>query len=81
MGACPEGLPVFQMMGLLQLYEVFRLSSAAPQIARLHGNERRSPTKCVACGACVEACPQEIPVPERMERLAALAEELSQDSE
>jgi predicted aldo/keto reductase-like oxidoreductase len=81
MGACPEGLPVFQMMGLLQLHEVFRLSSAAPQIARLHGSERRSPTKCVACGACVEACPQEIPVPERMERLAALAEELCQDSE
>jgi len=81
MDACPEGLPVPRMMGLLQLYEVFRLSSAAGQIARLHGRERHSPAKCVACEACVEACPQDIPVPERMERLAALIEELHQESE
>ncbi len=81
MGVCPEGLPVFHLMGLLQLHEVFRLSSAAGQLARLHGNERLSPAKCVACEACVEACPQDIPVPERMERLAALIEELHQESE
>ncbi len=81
MGKCSEGLPVSHLMGLLQLYDVFGLSSAAPQIARLHEHERISPTKCVACGTCVEACPQEIPVPERMERLAALAEELSRNQE
>lgn len=76
MGACPQGLPVFRLMGLLQVYEVFRLASAAPQIARLHESKRIDLAKCVACGECVEACPQDIPVPERIERLAALAEEL-----
>jgi predicted aldo/keto reductase-like oxidoreductase len=75
-GACPEGLPVFHMMGLLQLHEVFRLSTAAEQLRKLHGNERVDPTKCTACGACIEACPQDLPIPERMERMAVVIREL-----
>ncbi|MGQ9729656.1 MAG: aldo/keto reductase [Candidatus Zipacnadales bacterium] len=76
MGICPEGLPIFQLMGLLQLHEVFHLTTATRQLRGLGGNERANPKKCVACGACVEACPQKLDIPGRMQRLANLIDQL-----
>lgn len=77
-GACPEGLPVFMLMGLFQLHEVFKLASATQQLSGMAGSARYDASKCVACEKCVEACPQNLPIPERMERLAAVFEELAQ---
>ena len=37
-------------------------------------DERAS--SCTDCLECVEKCPQKLPIPERMERLAAIAEAL-----
>jgi predicted aldo/keto reductase-like oxidoreductase len=63
---------------LLQLYDVFGIHTVDGQIKSLAGNERADPAKCVACGACVEACPQDLDIPGRMERLSAVVAELNQ---
>jgi len=76
-GKCPEGLNVSHLMGLLQLHEVFGLTTVDPQIKALAGSERQNPAKCVACGACVEACPQDLDIPGRMDRFTVLIEELT----
>ncbi len=78
MGACPEGLPVFQMMPVYQLAVIFGIESARQQVAHIAGHPRFDPGKCVACGACVEKCPQKLPIPERMQKLAELCAELQQ---
>ena len=78
LGACPEGLPIYLMMGLFQAHDVFGLATATQQLAGLSGSQRMDPNKCTACQTCVEACPQNLPVHERMERMAESIAEVSQ---
>lgn len=75
-GKCPEGLPISHLMGLWQLWEVFKLSTAEEQIKALAANARANPARCTACEACVEACPQGLDIPSRMKQLATVAQEL-----
>lgn len=75
-GSCPEGLAVADMLSQYQLAAVFGLESGREKVAAMYGAEGQNPARCVACGACVEKCPQKLPIPEYMERMAALAEEL-----
>jgi predicted aldo/keto reductase-like oxidoreductase len=73
MGSCPQHLPVMQHMGLYQLHAIFEISSGDKMIAGAINNERQDPRKCTGCGSCVEKCPQKLPIPERMAKLAELS--------
>ena len=42
----------------------------------MHTAEKTS-ALCTECGACVDKCPQKLPIPEYMKRMATLAEELA----
>ena len=77
-GVCPQGLPVAHMMPLYQLAEVFKVASANAHIKSMAGHQRLDPAKCVACGLCVDKCPQKLPIPARMQRLAELSAELQE---
>jgi predicted aldo/keto reductase-like oxidoreductase len=71
-GSCPEGLPVMNLMTTYQMSQVFKLEAGLKQLEGLKGNEGSDPSKCTACETCVEKCPQKLPIPDRMEKLAGL---------
>ena len=71
-GACPEGLSVYQLMGLYQGIEIFEMESAREQLQASRDKKNMDASRCVTCEKCVEACPQDLPIPDRMERLAEL---------
>lgn len=75
-GSCPEGLPVWSMVGYYQLAEVFGVQSGRDEVAKMVGSERSNPEVCTACGSCVEKCPQNLPIPKYMEQMAELSEKL-----
>ncbi len=75
-GACPQGLQVHVLMGVYQLHEIFKVAEVTKRIQGMAGNEHFDPSRCTGCEQCVEKCPQHLPIPERMERLAEIVEEL-----
>lgn len=77
-GSCPEGLPVWSMVGHYQLADVFGVQAGLEAVAKMGTEGNPDPSKCTACGTCVEKCPQNLPIPEYMEQMAALAEKLQQ---
>ncbi len=76
-GACPQELPVSAAMSMYQLHSVFGVASAEKMITNTFGPGKKDPGVCTACGACVEKCPQKLPIPDRMERLSAIVQQLT----
>ena len=70
--ACPQELPIYQLMNTYQLHQIFGLPAGEAQLEKLKRNGKPDPSLCSACGQCTDKCPQSLPVAERMERLAEL---------
>jgi len=68
---CPAGVDIPRVFGIYNQYkttgglEQFRSHSRALGESRLARN-------CVACGQCMERCPQHIRIPEEMEKIAGI---------
>jgi uncharacterized protein len=76
--ACPENLPISTMLGLFQLHEVFEMPTATAQLKGFAGNDTYDASKCLACGVCVEKCPQNLDIPAKMERIVAFFESVKE---
>lgn len=68
-GKCPEGLYVYHLMGLYQAAEIFGMDSAEALLKTARSNDYSKPERCTSCGKCVEACPQKLPIPDRIKKL------------
>ncbi len=61
---CPAGVDIPKMFAV---YNNYRISRFAPSFVGAYGEMGgQSADACVACGACMEHCPQFIKIPERM---------------
>jgi len=69
---CPEGLNIPFLLLLEGYYNRYDLTDWA--IARLATQEKRF-SDCTACGACLEKCPYNLPIPDLMQRAARLLEQ------
>lgn len=68
---CPEGVDIPRHMDLYRQWKAFGLEDAARQgVARI--SEEKSLARCTQCGACVTACPNDLPVPDMLAELARL---------
>ncbi len=72
---CPKGIPIPTVLALLGRWEVFngnnwaQMHSIATEYKEKVPDDQL-PTNCVACGACVQRCPFNLPVPELMKQAA-----------
>lgn len=74
--ACPQELPIYQLMNTYQLSQIFGLPAGEEQLEKLKKNGKPDPARCAACGECTDKCPQNLPVAKRMERLAEMLAEV-----
>jgi predicted aldo/keto reductase-like oxidoreductase len=73
---CPEGVDIPQVF---KIYNQYALNHWEQQFIRNYENldpEKRA-ENCIACGICMEHCPQGIEIPARMEDIRQLYEKLS----
>ena len=73
--ACPQELPIYRLMNTFQLSQIFGLPAGEEQLEQMKRKGSPDPSLCAACGECTEKCPQNLPIAERMARLAELLQE------
>lgn len=73
---CPEGVDIpacFEMYNNLHMFDDedrLMMMYAAKLGGILRGSETNFASQCTECGQCVDACPQNLPVPELLEKVS-----------
>ena len=73
---CPSGIPIDEILPLLDRFEHVRADGTyQPQLRKAFAAIGADPDACQECRECVEECPYDLPVPERLkEAFQALAQ-------
>lgn len=73
---CPEGVDIpacFEMYNNLHMFGdesgMMKMMYAAKLGGILRGAETNFASQCVQCGKCLDACPQQIPIPDMLEKV------------
>lgn len=64
--ACPSGISIPQQLELLNQVRIFGLRDSAKQRYTSPWAVKVKATECIACGKCIEKCPQNIDIPARL---------------
>jgi predicted aldo/keto reductase-like oxidoreductase len=74
---CPSGIPIPKVLALYNRWEVFNGNNWAQMHNIAHEYKQtvaddQLPDKCINCGACVQRCPFNLPIPELMKQAATM---------
>lgn len=73
---CPEGVDIpscFEMYNNLHMFgeeDRLKMMYAAKLGGVLRGAETNFASQCIQCGKCLDPCPQQIPIPDMLEKVA-----------
>lgn len=68
---CPSGVDISRLIGIYSQY--LENHNGNQFLAHCHNLGKKSqPECCIACGACLEKCPQRLPIPDYMAQMAEL---------
>jgi predicted aldo/keto reductase-like oxidoreductase len=70
---CPEGIFIPAGLNLYNQYQIHKNIDSVRHMFFMSGTVSSSPRDCTKCGACVKACPQNIDIPDYLEKLTTLA--------
>ncbi len=68
---CPEGVDIPRNFSLFNDHHMFR-DPAAVMRYRTFLSDQGKASNCIQCGLCLEKCPQQIAIPEELEKVAEL---------
>jgi len=68
---CPEGIPIAEIFGIYNKFLADR-GMLGFGMAYRKIEKSKNASACTSCGACVEICPQNLNIPERMKEIATL---------
>ena len=72
-GVCAEGLQIYALMQLHQMYFIFGIRDRALEPLRQdRQQDSLNADRCTACEVCLERCPSKVDIPGRMKELAEL---------
>ena len=74
---CPQGIPIPKVLALFNRWEVFNGNNWAQMHNIAHEYKEtvaddQLPDECVSCGACVQRCPFNLPIPELMKQASSM---------
>lgn len=65
---CPGGLEIWRLMSIWQQWKVFGLEAWAREALNALPDDKK-PSRCTACGACEETCPNHLEIQKRLQEM------------
>ena len=73
MAGCPEGIPIPNLLGVLNGYRIYERLDKAKGDYEWRAKDTKA-SDCISCGACEEVCPQHLPIIDHLEECVQLFE-------